>query len=92
MALQESWYCSTNPCKVGLETMIFPDFDKSNPCKRGRYLWGKIIRLGSLITVEITRSTWSQWKTGDIITIDKFHLWPAKSVEIPSPQLALFED
>ncbi len=62
--------------KVGLRCMVFPDDEKDNPYKGSRFFHG-VIRdvFGEIITVEITESTWLEFKKGEQLWFPPFQIW-----------------
>jgi hypothetical protein len=56
--------------------MVFPDVKKDDPYGGSRYFWG-IIRdvSGEIVTVEVTRSTWLDFKNGSYLWFRPFQIW-----------------
>jgi len=71
-----SGYSKNSVIRVGLRCMCFPDKMKDNPRGGSRYFFGVIRDLsGEIITVEVTKSTWRDFKKGSQLWFRPFQIW-----------------
>lgn len=83
-------YAANNKFKIGEKCMVFPDIDPDF-VEGSRYVYG-IIRdvVGDIVTVEITKSSFSEFKRFDQLWFPRYKVWAYAEKNQPVVQLSLF--
>jgi hypothetical protein len=71
------------PLRKHAKCMVFPDKEKDNPNKGSRFFYGKIVDIfQDIITVEVTDSTWNDYKKGCQLWFPVHQIWAEESKQL----------